>query len=205
MLEVKLDYGSSMVWRSIVYALDLLKERLTWKVGNGKQIRIWGDNWLLNPSNYCVQSPIKLLPCDSRVLPSDSRVTESIDNEFHCWKEEVINEIFLQDEAEHICYIPINKMGADNKLIWGRPYKKWYIYCSKCILCGTGQENDDKRRYFLFQCGKWGLEEFFGSENTRCGKKISFALNNILPTKEIYLPDRLLKINFVLFVTEKRK
>jgi hypothetical protein len=34
----------SFVWRSLFSAIDLLKEGLVWRVGDGKSIHIWNDS-----------------------------------------------------------------------------------------------------------------------------------------------------------------
>ena len=36
----------SGTWRSILRGVDLLKEGVIWRVGNGDGIRIWDDPWL---------------------------------------------------------------------------------------------------------------------------------------------------------------
>ena len=44
--------NASSSWQAISHGLDLLKKGLLWRVGNGKSIRIWRDNWIpgLSPS-----------------------------------------------------------------------------------------------------------------------------------------------------------
>jgi hypothetical protein len=42
-LETKIGWLLSFVWRSILSSCDLLKEGLVWRVGNGSSIRIWKD------------------------------------------------------------------------------------------------------------------------------------------------------------------
>jgi hypothetical protein len=44
---------TSQTWRAIEYGLDLLKQGIIWKVGDGSSIRIWRDNWLSR--NYSMQ------------------------------------------------------------------------------------------------------------------------------------------------------
>lgn len=61
LLEAKLGRGSSLIWRNLLSTLDLLKEGLRWRVGNGQDISIWGHKWLQTPSNFCIQSPIMIL------------------------------------------------------------------------------------------------------------------------------------------------
>jgi hypothetical protein len=36
----------SPTWTAIAYGLELLKEGLIWRIGDGRSERIWHDNWL---------------------------------------------------------------------------------------------------------------------------------------------------------------
>lgn len=45
-LEAPLGTNPSYVWRSIRESQDLIRNGLSWRVGNGKDISIWIDNWL---------------------------------------------------------------------------------------------------------------------------------------------------------------
>jgi hypothetical protein len=45
-LDSHLGKRPSFAWKSIWGAKDLLKEWIMWKVGDGSQIKIWGDKWV---------------------------------------------------------------------------------------------------------------------------------------------------------------
>jgi hypothetical protein len=47
-LASELGKRPSFIWRSFLAAKDLLSSGITWRVGDGKSINIWGDNWLPN-------------------------------------------------------------------------------------------------------------------------------------------------------------
>lgn len=40
--------GMSYVWRSILKGVDLVKDGLIYRVGNGENIKIWSDPWIAN-------------------------------------------------------------------------------------------------------------------------------------------------------------
>lgn len=43
---------SSLAWRSIIQARPIIQKGMHWAVGDGAQIRVWQDNWLLgDPQN----------------------------------------------------------------------------------------------------------------------------------------------------------
>lgn len=48
-------------------ACVVLELGLRWRVGNGEQIKIWGDKWIQTPNSFQIQSPIKLVAAIARV------------------------------------------------------------------------------------------------------------------------------------------
>lgn len=45
-LKAKDSVSASYAWRSILKGHDVIQNGSLWRVGDGQQIRIWGDNWL---------------------------------------------------------------------------------------------------------------------------------------------------------------
>ena len=75
-LEATCGNCPSFAWRSIQGSCDILKKGLIWRIGNGNNIKIWGEKWLPKPTTYTVQSPPntlnrELLVCD--LIDPDSR------------------------------------------------------------------------------------------------------------------------------------
>lgn len=68
MLEVRLGRRPSFVSKRIWSACNLLKDGLVWKIGDDASVKIWKDKWLPTPTTYSVQSPIRILDEDARVL-----------------------------------------------------------------------------------------------------------------------------------------
>jgi len=66
-INAKKGHHLSFAWRSIWVAQSLIKERVRWQVGNGKDIHIWKDRWNTNPFNFRIISPMKNLPIDAKV------------------------------------------------------------------------------------------------------------------------------------------
>jgi hypothetical protein len=47
-MEAQIGNGASYTWRSIIHSRWILKKGCYWTIGNGDQVNIWNDNWLLN-------------------------------------------------------------------------------------------------------------------------------------------------------------
>ncbi|XP_041001694.1 uncharacterized protein LOC121247405 [Juglans microcarpa x Juglans regia] len=109
LLEASLGKSPSFVWRSIWSAMDVLKRGMIWRVGNGEDIKIWGQKWLPKPGSGCVQSQVS-------ILQNEAYVNELIDTDGKRWKEELVRLVFEEEEANLILSIPI-RGGAVDKVI----------------------------------------------------------------------------------------
>ena len=110
-VEASLGNNPSYSWRSIMAAQNLVREGIRWRVGNGNNIRIWGDKWLPSSSTYRVASP-------RQFLHQDTRVSELIDYAEASWKLDVLDALFLPHEADVIKGILIISRLPTDKLIW---------------------------------------------------------------------------------------
>jgi hypothetical protein len=52
LFEAKLGSRPSLAWRSMLSARELVHQGAVWRIGNGEQVRIWGDRWLPKPSTF---------------------------------------------------------------------------------------------------------------------------------------------------------
>jgi hypothetical protein len=112
-LESPLSRRPSYVWRSIWNAKSLLKEGLVWRVGNGENIKIWGDRWLPSPTTYGIQSPV-------HILESEARVCDLIDQDLQWWNIPLIRAVFMEEEVEKICGTAICPRTQHDRVIWIR-------------------------------------------------------------------------------------
>ena len=69
-------------------------------MGNGKNIKIFGDKWLPSSTTHTVQSPI-------RNLNSEAKVWELIDQDTNWWNIPLIKDIFMEAKVEMICGLAI--------------------------------------------------------------------------------------------------
>jgi hypothetical protein len=91
--------GMSYTWRSILKGLELLKEGLVWRVGDGTDIHIWTDPWLPRED-----APRPITPKGRCLL---SRVSELIDPGTGQWDEQLVRNNFWEMDANTILAIPI--------------------------------------------------------------------------------------------------
>lgn len=47
--EARIPTGASFMWKSIAKARELLKQGIRWRIGDGRQVKVWKDGWLLTP------------------------------------------------------------------------------------------------------------------------------------------------------------
>lgn len=87
-LRAKPGYNMSYTWRSILKALEVLKEGIIWRIGDGSMIDIWQDPWL--PREW---SRRPIMPRGSTLL---TRVSELIDLVTGKWDEELVRKTFWQ-------------------------------------------------------------------------------------------------------------
>jgi hypothetical protein len=87
--EAKLGSRPSLSWRSMLSVRELVKQRAIWRIGNGEDVRVWGDCWLPKPSSFSIQSP-------RLQLPGNSLVRDLIDPDTKRWNKNLIEQNFMR-------------------------------------------------------------------------------------------------------------
>lgn len=93
---------------------------LRWRIGNGTKVQIYKSCWIPKPETFRVIS----LP----TLPMEAKVSELIDQN-NMWKESMIQQHFLSDDAEKILKIPPPKAPSLDQPLWH--YDKYRNYSFK--------------------------------------------------------------------------
>jgi ribonuclease HI len=99
----------SSTWTAISYGLELLKQGLIWRIGNGRSVRIWRDNWI--PRTSCCKV---LTPKGNKRI---KRVSELIDANGH-WKTILVRNSFYPIESELILAIKPSRHLSEDVLAW---------------------------------------------------------------------------------------
>jgi len=107
-LHAQLSQRPSYAWRSIIKARAMLEEG---RVGNGENVRIWGEKWLLSTSSNLVRSPV-------RKLDLDAKVSALINQAIGWWNFNLIHAIFEPAEADNVCAMGLSPLKHPNKLVW---------------------------------------------------------------------------------------
>lgn len=146
-LEAKLGHCPSLIWRSVWKAADLLRKGLRWRVGDGKNIKIWGQRWVPIPSTFCIQSPVSLLDKEAKVCELMKGNGE--------WDDLLIKRIFNKEEAEVISSIPLSRMVVEDKIVWSYDEKGQFSVKSAYILEFDSKRAKEQREVKLQGEEKW--------------------------------------------------
>jgi hypothetical protein len=106
---------------------DLIQEGMQWRIGNSDLVKIWGDKWLLTPTTYKVQSPLK-------ILTEDAVVRTLVDEETRGWNKALVYSIFAKEEADDISSIPLSKYGNPDMLVSQGPLMENLLFGVPTIL-----------------------------------------------------------------------
>ena len=102
--------NASSSWQAISYGLELLKKGLVWRVGNGRSIRVWRDNWIPRPYSY--------KPISAKGRCRYHFVSELL-NANCSWNIGLLQEDFLPPDVLEIIKIRASPRLEDDTLAWG--------------------------------------------------------------------------------------
>ncbi|MCI21781.1 hypothetical protein A2U01_0042951, partial [Trifolium medium] len=110
-LKAKPKHNMSYTWRSILQASWILKKGCYWTVGNGASIELWEDNWIHQRGNASTWSP---KPTSTNYL----KVQDIMEDNDNGWKDHLIHQLFIPQEAQKILRIPLIDRTQDDTLTW---------------------------------------------------------------------------------------
>ena len=105
-LEAEAKSGMSYCWRSILKGIQVLKEGIIWRIGNGQTINIWSDPWLPRDESRKIRSV--------RGNQIITKVCELINPSSNNWDTQLLNQTFNAEEVKIIKTIPIQDGAIDN-------------------------------------------------------------------------------------------
>jgi hypothetical protein len=110
-LEAQVGHHPSYAWQCICQAREMLEMGLGWRVGNGLNIRIWGDAWLPTPFP-------RILSSFTAPLNSDDKVAALLNPASRDWNYELIRRVFDPGEMARICSVIVSPLGQADWLVW---------------------------------------------------------------------------------------
>jgi hypothetical protein len=110
LLDTVTSSDTSPMWRVIEYGLELYKKGAIWRVGDGKTIRVWRDNWLPRP--YGMKPIGQVRPCRIR------RLEHLINHESNSWDEAMIRRYFYHCDVEEILKIKLPTTPGEDWIAW---------------------------------------------------------------------------------------
>ena len=142
-------------------------------MGDGQQIRIWGDNWLPLKGMANVTSPQIQGQVNSSMAALINEYTRS-------WRTDVIEHVFEPVEATVIKGIPLCSFSQRDKLIWPfTPSGQYTVKLGYCFLDEGSTSVQALADDSLFWKKIWGLEVPNKVKNF-----VWQACKEALPTKE---------------------
>ncbi|CAN1814009.1 Putative ribonuclease H protein At1g65750 [Linum perenne] len=101
----------SFAWHSIWKTQNLIRQGYRWRVGDGRSIGVWTDPWLRRDGRLRVESaPIQGL--------ADISVADLWMPETRCWDEELLGELFPDEEVKAILEVNALLNGDADTRIW---------------------------------------------------------------------------------------
>jgi hypothetical protein len=92
-----------------MHGLELLKKGIIWRIGNGRKIRIWRNNWVprgdMKITNNVNNSMLR-------------KVSQLINQDDHSWKESLVKTFFSPFDAEEILKIWPPRYAEKDFISW---------------------------------------------------------------------------------------
>ena len=99
LMEAANSRMGSYAWKSILRRRDIIQRGALWRVGSGEKINIWQHRWLPRKHpTYLPTCPLESFKnhiVDSLIDPSTRR-----------WNEEMVDGLFVEEDAQLIKKIP---------------------------------------------------------------------------------------------------
>ncbi|CAA7028427.1 unnamed protein product [Microthlaspi erraticum] len=112
----------SYAWRSILFGRDLLLQGMVKVIGNGKDTKVWVDNWI---TDDCSRPPMYN---PNATIDLTLVVSDLLDEHTGRWRENLIRQYFVAEDATRILQIKPS-LGHEDKWRWG--FSKDGNYTSK--------------------------------------------------------------------------
>ena len=108
-LEAELGNYPSYSWRSILWGREVVQAGCITRIGDGKNTKILGDNWLPKPSLF--------RPWGAKHISPNAKVSVLITND-GSWHRDLILNNFVPEDVEAILSLPLGKTRKVDSKRW---------------------------------------------------------------------------------------
>lgn len=102
--------GSSFIWSGICAAKDELKKGFRWVVGNGKDILVGSDPWIIGKENHKLD--------EGYAIDTSMKVEELLYPNLGGWNIEKVNALFNERDARAILSLRIPRSNTPERVAW---------------------------------------------------------------------------------------
>ncbi|XP_010507174.1 PREDICTED: uncharacterized protein LOC104783756 [Camelina sativa] len=95
-MDAKLGHRPSHAWRSIYQGIQLAKQGLKWRIGDGNTVIIWQDLWIDNPPHPARRAN------PSQLNPNSLKVVDLLTPSTNQWNEEKLRELVHSEDISLI-------------------------------------------------------------------------------------------------------
>jgi hypothetical protein len=109
LLDTVFAGNGSSTWHAIEYGLELLKQGVIWRVGNGSKIRAWRDPWIPRECSHLpklAQGRCRYRWVADFLLPDGS------------WNQQRLQLYFTADDIEEIIKIKTSRRNEEDFVAW---------------------------------------------------------------------------------------
>jgi hypothetical protein len=120
-LDTVFRQDASPSWHGLEHGLELIKEGIVTRVGNGKSINLWRDNWF--PRDY----NLKVTPGKTKTIIR--HVNQLLLPNRNVWNEELVRKVCYNHDADWILKLKLPSKPCDDLIAWH--YEKSAIFMVK--------------------------------------------------------------------------
>jgi hypothetical protein len=109
LLDTSFTQNCSQTWWGILHGLELLKQGVMWRIGDGSKVNIWWSNWIPRDTGFKISG---------RRSYSLKWVSQLMKERYLEWDTIVLNRFFWTHDVQEIKKIPLAMDKNEVLLAW---------------------------------------------------------------------------------------
>jgi hypothetical protein len=136
LIDTVFSGNGSSTWHAIEYSLELLKQGVIWRVGNGAKIRAWRDPWIPSADNH--------LPKSERGRCRYRWVSDFL-SQNGTWNVQRLQQYFREEEVTEILKIRTSSQSEEDFISW-HPEKLGIFTVKSAYRLGLNKQMQQRDR-----------------------------------------------------------